>query len=76
MEWKWTFRWVTLFIVVIVMLFSIGMLIMRALWGWVIPDLFAGAVENGLIAGSLSWWQAFKLLVFVGLLFGGARGSK
>lgn len=44
------------------------------LWGWVVPDLFPSAVREGRLAGSLSWWMAFKVVVvlfIVGSLFRG-----
>ncbi len=37
--------------------------LVRATWAWVAPDLFPGAVSQGLIAESISWWTAFKLVV-------------
>ncbi len=40
------------------------------LWAWTIPDLFPGAVDQGLVAGSISWLTAFKLALFVALLTG------
>lgn len=44
------------------------------LWGWVVPDLFPSAVREGRLAGALSWWTAFKVVVvllIVGSLFRG-----
>ena len=49
-------------------LLLIGLLLLKLIWAWVIPDLFPGAVEQGLVAESLSWWTAFKLAIFVALL--------
>ena len=56
----------------------IGLLLVKLLWGWTIPDLFPGAVEQGLIARSISWYTAFKVAIFVAVLAGlaGSRGGK
>ncbi len=49
-------------------LLLLALLVIKLVWGWTVPDLFPGAVEQGLIAGSLSWWSAFKLAILVALL--------
>ena len=49
-------------------LFLAALLLIKLVWAWTIPDLFPGAVEQGLVAESLSWWTAFKLAIFVALL--------
>ena len=49
-------------------LFLVALLLIKLIWAWTIPDLFPGAVEQGLVAESLSWWTAFKLAIFVALL--------
>ena len=51
-----------------VILLLVGLLLIKLVWAWTIPDLFPGAVEQGLVAESLSWWTAFKLAIFVALL--------
>ena len=55
-----------------------GLLLIKLMWAWTIPDLFPGAVEQGLVADSLSWWTAFKLAIFVALLgaLAGTRRSR
>jgi len=60
-------------VVVVVMLF-----VVKLLWAWTIPDLFPGAVQQGLIAAKISWWTAFKVAIFVAVLAGlaGARNHK
>ena len=49
-------------------LLLVALLLVKLVWAWTVPDLFPGAVEQGLIAGSLSWWSAFKLAILVALL--------
>ena len=45
------------------------------MWSWVMPDLFPGAVESGLIASEISWFTAFKLALFTALLQGVRYGK-
>ncbi len=55
--------------------FLVALLLLRWLWAWTVPDLFPGAVEQGLVAGSISWYTALKLAIFLAVLagFAGAR---
>ncbi len=32
-------------------------------WGWVVPDVFAGAVEQGLLPAKITMWQVAKLWI-------------
>ncbi|KAF5410711.1 MAG: hypothetical protein U9N46_14605 [Euryarchaeota archaeon] len=56
----------------------IVLLLVKLLWAWTIPDLFPGAVDQGLIAGEISWYAALKVAIFVAVLAGlaGARRGK
>ena len=45
--------------------------VIKLLWAWTIPDLFPGAVEQGLVAAEISWFTSFKLALFLGI----ARGA-
>lgn len=62
------------------LVFVLAFLLIKALWAWTIPDLFPGAVEQGLVAGTISWGTAIKLALFVAVLSAvaghGGRGSK
>jgi hypothetical protein len=49
-------------------LLLVALLLVKLVWAWTVPDLFPGAVEQGLISDSLSWWSAFKLAILVALL--------
>ena len=58
--------------------FVIVLFVIKLLWAWTIPDLLPGAVEQGLVSGSISWLTAAKLALFVAVLSGiagGCRGS-
>jgi len=57
-----------LFIAVFVGVLLFGLLLIKLWWAWAVPDLFPGAVQQGLVAESLSWWTTFKLaLAFAAL---------
>lgn len=55
--------------------FVVVLFLIKILWSWTIPDLFPGAVEQGLVAGSISWLTAVKLAIFVAVLSGIAGGG-
>ena len=42
--------------------------LLKLVWVWVMPELFPGAVTQGLLVASLSWAAAFKLTVFMMVL--------
>ena len=50
--------------------FVISLVLFKFVWTWVVPDLFPGAVAQGLIAADLTWFAAFKLAVLVAVLSG------
>jgi len=53
----------------------LALFLVKWVWAWTIPDLFPGAVEQGLVAKSISWFTAFKVAVFIGILGGFARAT-
>ncbi len=57
-------------LVVVVLTFVVALLLVKLLWVWTVPDLLPGAVEEGLVAATISWFTAFKLAVFVAVLAG------
>ena len=62
-------KWITILIQVAIA-FAISIVVFKFVWAWVVPDLFPGAVSQGLIAANLSWLAALKLAVLVGVLSG------
>ena len=60
------------------LVFVAVLLLAKLLWTWTVPDIFPGAVEQGLIASSISWFTAFKIAIFATVLawLAGARGNK
>ena len=57
-------------VAVVGLVFILSFLLLKLLWAWTIPDLFPGAVNQGLIAAEISWWTSFKLAVFLGVMGG------
>jgi hypothetical protein len=58
---------------VVALVFFLVFFLVKVLWAWTIPDLFPGAVQQGLIAGTISWFTAFKLAIFVAVVAGIGR---
>jgi uncharacterized membrane protein YqhA len=62
-------RWLVLVVpgglFVVLAVFVLALLLIKLLWGWTVPDLFPKAVEQGLVAETITWWTALKLAVFV-----------
>ena len=54
---------------------ALSFFVIKLLWAWTIPDLFPGAVEQGLVAAEISWLTSFKLAVFFGLLTGAVKAN-
>jgi len=55
--------------------FVVFLFVIKALWAWTVPDLFPGAVKQGLVAETISWGAAAKLAIFVGILAGIGKGG-
>ena len=53
---------------IVVGVFVLGILMIKLIWMWTIPDLFPGAVAQGLVAGRISWFAALKLSILVTVL--------
>ena len=54
--------------------FIIVLFLIKILWAWTIPDLFPGAVAQGLVAKSISWGTAAKVAILLGVLSGVVGG--
>jgi hypothetical protein len=71
-------KWLIWIIPTILIVFVGVLFLIKVLWAWVIPDIFPGAIEQGLIARSISWGTAFKIALLVGIVSGviDIRGNK
>ena len=79
MKKSWLFVIVPGILALVIGTFVVVLFLVKLLWTWTIPDLFPGAVEQGLIARSISWLAALKVAVFVAILAalaGVQRGKK
>ncbi len=58
--------------------FVLVLLLVKVLWSWTVPDLFPGAVEQGLVAARISWLAALKLAIIAAIVAGisGSSGKK
>ncbi len=57
-------------LVSVVVSFVIAVIVFKFVWAWVVPDLFPGAVAQGLISEDLTWLASVKLAVLVAVLGG------
>ena len=76
---KWLIAIVPGILALILGAFIIALFFVKILWAWTIPDLFPGAVDQGLIAKEISWYTSLKVAIFVAALAGIAgirRGEK
>lgn len=75
MKKGWCFAIVPGVIIFVIVVFVIALLLIKLVWAWTIPDLFPGAVAQGLVAGTISWYTALKLAIFLAVMAGiaGAR---
>ena len=60
----------TAILVAVAVTFVMSMVVFKFVWAWVVPDLFPGAVAQGLISADLTWLAAVKLAVLVSVLSG------
>lgn len=51
----------TITITTAAVMFIIGTILFKLLWGWTIPEIFPAAVEQGLIVGDITWMTALKI---------------
>ena len=66
-------RWIALvpgILLLVVVGFVVALLLVKLMWAWTIPDLFPGAVDDGLIIREISWGTAFKVAIIVAVLSG------
>jgi hypothetical protein len=62
-------KWITILITAGIA-FGITVVVLKFVWAWVVPDLFPGAVTQGLINAELTWLAALKFAVLVAVVSG------
>lgn len=61
----------------VVMFFIVAFVAVMLLWQWIVPDVFSGAVSQGVLPASLTFVQAIKLSILLTILgLTGRGGSK
>jgi len=75
---KWLIAIVPGVLALILGVFVVALFLVKILWAWTIPDLFPGAVDQGLIAKEISWYTSLKVAIFIAVLAGiaGIRRSE
>ncbi len=76
MDKRWFIAIIPGVIAVMILVFIIVLFVIKFLWGWIVPDLFPGAVSQGLVAASIGWYTSFKIAIVMGLLSGMFKAQK
>jgi len=76
MEKRWLPAVLSGVLMIAAMVFVVVLLLVKLLWAWTVPDLFPGAVQQGLVAATISWLTAFKLALCCAILGGLAGGRQ
>lgn len=72
MKKKWLIGLIPAILAIAAGVFVVALLLVKVLWSWTVPDLFPGAVAQGLVAKDIGWLTAFKLALFVAVIAGTA----
>jgi hypothetical protein len=51
-----------------VVTFGIGIILVKLLWAWTIPDLLPAPVDQGLLVAELTWLAALKIVALIAIL--------
>jgi len=80
MRRRWFMRIIPGIFILIAAVLVLGLFLVKAMWTWVVPDIFPEAVNQGLIAETISWFTSFKIAIalalfsgFIGGVFKGRR---
>jgi len=57
-------------LVTVAVAFVVTVVLLKFVWAWVVPDLFPGAVDQGILLAELTWLETVKFVVLVGMLSG------
>jgi len=68
MKLGWLFALVPGLLIFGAVIFVLSLLLVKVLWAWTVPDLFPGAVSQGLVASTISWLTALKLAIMIAVL--------
>ena len=51
--------------IITILALPVILILLKLLWVFTIPEIFPGAVAQGLVVDTLSWTAAFKVAVFI-----------
>jgi hypothetical protein len=60
---------------VVIGAFVFTLVLFKLTWGWIVPDLFPGALEQGFVSASATWSAAVKVAL-VAAVVAGLRGHR
>jgi hypothetical protein len=72
---RWWFGIVPGILILIAIVFVLGLFLVKVMWAWVVPDIFPEAVNQGLVAETISWFTSFKIAIALALFSGFISGA-
>jgi hypothetical protein len=69
------FRIVPGTLILIAIVLVLGLFMVKVTWAWVVPDIFPEAVNQGLVAETISWFTSFKIAIALALFSGFISGA-
>ena len=80
MRRKWWIGIIPGILILVAIVLVLGLFLTKVMWAWIVPDLFPEAVNQGLIADTISWFTSFKIAIalalFSGFIGGAFRGKR
>lgn len=77
---RWWIRIIPGTLILIAVALVLGLFLVKVMWAWVVPDIFPEAVNQGLVAETISWFTSFKIAIalalFSGFIGGAFRGKR
>jgi len=67
-NWKLKIALAVLFVVLVVIIFFVSAWLISLFLWWVVPDIFSGAVDKGILPATITLTQAFKMSLFLWIL--------
>ena len=72
---RWWIRIITGTLILITVVLVLGLFLVKVMWAWVVPDLLPEAVNQGLVADTISWFTSFKIAIALALFSGFIGGA-
>jgi len=62
-------------LILIAVALVLGLFLVKVMWAWVVPDLLPEAINQGLVADTISWFTSFKIAIALALFSGFIGGA-